>query len=142
MDSRIAVFPGDGIGTEITEPTVRLFDKVAARVGGISFTTEHCDAGTAYYLDHGTALPEESLKTTRQLDLRMEFGLYAGVRHVKPIAGVRAILADTRARKVDYIILRESTAGWFARQAPGTMPRPSWYSTAFAAALPVGGTDV
>ncbi len=124
-DFHIAVFPGDGIGTEITDPTLRLLDKVAARVGGFALTTEHCDAGAAYYLDHGTALPAMSLKTaasadaillaamglpsvryadgremTPQLDLRMEFGLYAGVRPVRPIPGVRPILADHRANDV------------------------------------------
>ncbi len=65
---RIAVFPGDGIGTEITDPTLRLLDKVAARAGGFSFTTQHCDAGASYYLDHGTALPAKSLKIAESSD--------------------------------------------------------------------------
>ncbi len=144
-DFRIAVFPGDGVGAEITDPTLRLLDKVAARVGGFSFTYQHCDAGAAYYLEHGTALPSASIETAAaadaillaamglpsvryddgselvpQIDLRMEFDLYAGVRPVKPIPGVRPILADERAHAADYVILRESTEGLFARQAPGT----------------------
>ena len=142
---RIAAFPGDGVGPEITGPTMRLLDKAAARTGGFALTYEHCDAGAAYYLEHGTALPAKSIETAGaadaillaamglpsvryddgselvpQIDLRMEFGLYAGVRPVRPIPGVRPILADPRALDVDYVILRESTEGLFARQAPGT----------------------
>ena len=142
---RIALFPGDGIGEEITEPTRMLLDDVAARVGGFGFDWSTCPAGAAHYEAHGTALPEESMKTAReadaillaamglpavrypdgreiapQLDLRFEFGLYAGVRPVKPLPGVRPILADPRAHDIDYVIIRESTEGLFAPQAPGT----------------------
>ena len=142
---RIAVFPGDGVGDEITQPTLKLLDRLAERVGSFSFAFEHCDAGAAYYLDHGTALPQSSIdmagkadaillaamglpsvryddgsELVPQIDLRMIFGLYAGVRPVKPVPGVRPILADERAHNVDYVILRESTEGLFARQAPGT----------------------
>jgi len=34
-DFHIAVFPGDGIGQEITEPCLRLLETAAARVGGL-----------------------------------------------------------------------------------------------------------
>ena len=142
---RVAVFPGDGVGAEITQPTLELLDGLAMRIGGFSFDYVHCDAGAAYYLDQGTALPQSSIdiadkadaillaamglpsvryddgsELVPQIDLRMIFGLYAGVRPVKPIPGVRPILADERAHDVDYVILRESTEGLFARQAPGT----------------------
>ena len=52
-----------------------------------------------------------------QLELRFEYGLYAGVRPVRPIPGVRPILADPRAHEIDYVIVRESTEGLF--RAPG-----------------------
>ncbi|GMG84609.1 isocitrate/isopropylmalate dehydrogenase family protein [Paralimibaculum aggregatum] len=142
---RVAVFPGDGIGAEITEPTLRLIERAAARAGAPLPDWSHCDAGAVHYRDHGTALPKRSIATadaadaillaamglpavrypdgreiTPQIDLRMEFGLYAGVRPVKPIPGVRRVLADPRAHDIDYVILRESTEGLFAPQAPGT----------------------
>ncbi len=143
---RIALFPGDGIGEEITEPTRMLLDDVATRVGGFAFEWESCEAGAAHYRDHGTALPEQAMKTAQeadaillaamglpsvrypdgreiapQLDLRFELGLYAGVRPVKPVPGVRPILADPRAHDIDYVIIRESIEGLFAPQAPGTI---------------------
>jgi len=142
---RIALFPGDGIGAEITEPTRLLLDEVAAKVGGFGFDWAPCEAGAAYYQKHGTALPDHSIRTAResdaillaamglpdvrqadgremtpQIDLRFEFGLYAGVRPVKPVPGVRAILADPRAHDIDYVIIRESIEGLFAPYAPGT----------------------
>ncbi len=142
---RIAVFSGDGIGPEIIGPAVRLLERVCARVGGVGLAFEHCEAGAAYYLEHGMDLPKASLERAAradavllaamglphvrradgsemvpQIDMRMEFGLYAGVRPVKPIPGVRPVLADRRALEADYVILRESTEGLFARQAPGT----------------------
>jgi 3-isopropylmalate dehydrogenase len=57
---------------------------------------------------------------TPQIDLRMELGLYAGVRPVRPLEGVRGVLADPRAAGMDFVIVRESTEGLFAPQAPGT----------------------
>lgn len=141
----VAVFPGDGIGQEITEPTLALVERAAARAGNIGYRWQPCAAGAAHYQDHGTALPADSLKVARnadaillaamglpsvrypdgreitpQIDLRMELGLYAGVRPVKPVPGVKPVLADPRAHDVDYVILRESTEGLFAPQAPGT----------------------
>ncbi len=142
---RIALFHGDGIGIEITEPTRKLLDDVAMRVGGFGFDWQPCEAGAAYYQKHGTALPDAAIKTARasdaillsamglpdvryadgremtpQIDLRFEFGLYAGVRPVKPVPGVRAVLADPKAHDIDYVIIRESVEGLFAPQAPGT----------------------
>lgn len=144
-DFNIAVFPGDGIGAEITQPTLHLIERAAARVGGFALHWTPCAAGAGYYRDHGTALPPDSLAAARradaillaamglpgvryadgreitpQIDLRMELGLYAGVRPVKPVPGVRPILASPRAHDIDYVILRESTEGLFAPQAPGT----------------------
>jgi 3-isopropylmalate dehydrogenase len=143
-DFRIAVFPGDGIGDEITQPTLRLIAKAAARTGGLTITPQHCPAGAAHYRDQGTALPKPSVETARkadaillaamglpsvryddgteispQLDLRFELGLYAGVRPIRAIPGVPVLLADPRARDMDFIILRESTEGLFASHGQG-----------------------
>ena len=143
-DFRIAVFPGDGIGNEITHPTLRLIARAAARTGGFSITPQDCPAGAAHYRDQGVALPKASIDTARkadaillaamglpsvryqdgteispQLDLRFELGLYAGVRPIRPIPGVPVVLADPRAREMDFVILRESTEGLFASHGKG-----------------------
>ncbi|MEM9047099.1 MAG: isocitrate/isopropylmalate family dehydrogenase [Pseudomonadota bacterium] len=145
VEFRIAVFEGDGIGAEITAPTLRLIDRAAVRAGGFSLHYEPCAAGAMVYRDTGEALPKTALaraaradaillaamglpdirypdgrEIAPQIDLRMELGLYAGVRPVRSIPGVRPILANPRAHDIDYVILRESTEGLFARQAPGS----------------------
>ena len=145
-DFRIAVFPGDGIGGEITQPTLRLIAKAARRIGGFSISPQNCPAGAAYYRDQGVALPKSSVDTARkadaillaamglpsvryqdgteispQLDLRFELGLFAGVRPIRPIPGVPVVLADPRAREMDFVILRESTEGLFASHGQGVV---------------------
>jgi 3-isopropylmalate dehydrogenase len=143
-DFRIAAFPGDGIGDEITDPTLRLIQRAAQKTGGFSVTAQTCPAGAAHYRDHGVALPKVSLDTAKaadaillaamglpgvryqdgtevspQLDLRFEFGLFAGVRPVRAIPGVPVARADPRARGMDFVILRESTEGLFASHGRG-----------------------
>ena len=143
-DFNIAVMPGDGIGDEIMAPTLRLIDKAAARVGGVACRFDTLAGGAAYYREHGVSMPKATrdgaatadaillaamgLPSVRQpdgreiapqLELRFEYGLFAGVRPVRPIPGVRPILAEPRAHDVDYVIVRESTEGLFAPQAPG-----------------------
>ncbi|MEO1328353.1 MAG: isocitrate/isopropylmalate family dehydrogenase [Pseudomonadota bacterium] len=141
---RIAVFPGDGIGAEITAPTLALLDAAVARIGGFALTPHACPAGAAHYRDLGVALPKASLEIARasdavllaamglpsvrypdgteiapQLDLRVELGLYAGVRPIRAIPGVPTALADPRAAAMDFVILRESTEGLFASHGRG-----------------------
>ncbi|MEM6621930.1 MAG: isocitrate/isopropylmalate family dehydrogenase [Pseudomonadota bacterium] len=143
-DFHIAVMAGDGIGPEITAPCLPLIEKAAARVGGLGFRFTNCPGGAAYYRDQGVSMPEATRKTAGeadaillaamglpsvrqpdgreiapQLELRFEYGLFAGVRPVRPIPGVRPTLADPRAHDVDYVIVRESTEGLFAPWAEG-----------------------
>ncbi|MEM7059359.1 MAG: isocitrate/isopropylmalate family dehydrogenase [Pseudomonadota bacterium] len=143
-DYHIAVLPGDGIGTEIMMPCLALVNKAAARVGGVSFNFDTLDCGAAYYRDQGISMPEATRKIAGeadaillaamglpevrypdgreiapQLELRFDFGLFAGVRPVRPIPGVKPVLADARTHDVDYVIVRESTEGLFAPWTEG-----------------------
>jgi 3-isopropylmalate dehydrogenase len=136
---RIAVLPGDGIGQEVTDPCIALLEKAARRAGNFSLKFESLRAGAACYRDTGVALPAETMKAARaadavllaamgdpairypngteiapQLDLRFEMGLYAGVRPVRTTLGMPAVLRDSRAEKIDFILIRESTEGLFA----------------------------
>lgn len=140
----IAVLPGDGIGDEVMRPCLDLLEKAAARVGGLGFRFETLPAGAGHYRETGQSMPKETRETCSradaillaamglpevrypdgreiapQIELRMDYGLYAGVRPVRPLPGVRPILADPRAADIDYVIVRESTEGLFAPQAPG-----------------------
>ena len=143
---RIAVLPGDGIGIEVMEPCLAVLESAVKRVGGIRLAFDRQRAGALCYRDTGVALPKAALDAVRsadatllgamgwpeirqadgteiapQLDLRSEFGLYAGVRPVKTLPGMPPVLADDRARSLDFVVVRESTEGLFASRGKGTI---------------------
>ena len=135
----IAVFPGDGIGTEVMPPCVALLEAVTERIGGFALHFVHCEAGADLYRRTGEALPAEALQGAESadaillgamglpdvrypdgtevaphLDFRDRFELYAGVRPIRLLAGVPTPLADPRAGDIDCVLIRESTEGLFA----------------------------
>ncbi|RAI60215.1 isocitrate/isopropylmalate dehydrogenase family protein [Roseicella frigidaeris] len=140
---RLAVLPGDGIGTEVTEATLAVLEPLAQR-HGLGITVETLPAGAFHYRETGEAFPESSFRAARaadaillgamgwpgiryadgteiapQLDLRFRLGLYAGVRPVRAIPGVPVALADPRARDIDLVLIRESTEGLFHSRGKG-----------------------
>jgi 3-isopropylmalate dehydrogenase len=142
----VAVMPGDGIGVEVMRPCLAVLEAAAARVGGFRLAFDQLEAGALCYRDTGVALPKPSLAAARtadaillgamgwpeiryadgteispQIDLRIEFGLYAGVRPVKTLHGQTPVLFDERAKALDFIVIRESTEGLFASRGKGTV---------------------
>src|SRR5437867_6570174 len=111
MAARIAVLPGDGIGPEITAPTLELL----SRLGDFAFA--EYEFGGASIDAHGTALTDDTLAACRAADaillaavggpqwdttdpdaprpeqgllgLRKALGLYANLR---PVRAVEALL--------------------------------------------------
>ena len=143
---QIAVLPGDGIGIEVMAPCLELMKLAERRVGGFALSTAPHPAGAAHYRDHGSALPKTTLEAcakadaillaamglptvrypdgteiTPQIDLRMELGLYAGVRPVRTIPGLPTVLSDPRAANLDFVLIRESTEGLFATKGKGAV---------------------
>jgi 3-isopropylmalate dehydrogenase len=135
MATTIAVLPGDGIGPEITAPTL----DILSRLGDFAFT-EH-DFGGAAIDAHGTPLPDETLAGCRAadavllaavggpkwdstdpgaprpeqglLDIRKALGLYANLR---PVRAVAALLEASPLRRevvegTDLLVVRELTGG-------------------------------
>ena len=137
--ANIVVLPGDGIGAEVMEPCLEILNAVAKQIGTIALNFEMHQAGAIHYRDQGVALPTHTLDAARradaillgamgwpdvrypdgteiapQIDLRMELDLYAGVRPVRSLPNIPGVLADPRARQLDFVIIRESTEGLFA----------------------------
>ena len=135
MAVSIAVLPGDGIGPEITAPTL----EVLSRLGDFAFA-EHPFGGASIDA-HGTALTDETLAACRGADavllaavggprwdttdpkaprpeqgllgLRKELGLYANLR---PVRAVEALLDASPLRRevverTDLLVVRELTGG-------------------------------
>jgi 3-isopropylmalate dehydrogenase len=143
---QIAVFPGDGIGLEVMDACLAVLAVLERRIGGYRLRTEVLPGGAAHYRDTGTALSEENFRKAEaadailfgamglpdvrypdgteiapHLEMRRQFGLFAGVRPVKAYPHTRAPLADPRTRDIDLVILRESTEGLFASHGRGTL---------------------
>jgi 3-isopropylmalate dehydrogenase len=134
----IAVFEGDGIGPEITAPTLALLDQLAEESGDFTFRFQNLPAGAAHYATTGEALPAASMAAARaadaillaamgmpsirypdgteiapQLDLRIELGLFAGLRPVVVAPGQPSPLKIPEGRGIDFVLIRESTEGLF-----------------------------
>src|SRR6195256_80876 len=135
MPVSIAVLPGDGIGPEITAPTLELL----SRLGDFAFA-EHPFGGASIDA-HGTALTDETLAACRQADavllaavggprwdttdpkaprpeqgllgLRKGLGLYANLRPVRPSAALldASPLRRERIEGTDLLVVRELTGG-------------------------------
>jgi 3-isopropylmalate dehydrogenase len=135
MAVSIAVLPGDGIGPEITAPTL----EILSRMGDFAFA-EHPFGGASIDA-HGTALTDETLAACRDADavllaavggpkwdttdpnaprpeqgllgLRKALGLYANLR---PVRAVEALLDASPLRRevverTDMLVVRELTGG-------------------------------
>ncbi len=141
MTKTIAVLPGDGIGPEITAPTVELLN----RLGDFAFE-EHAFGGASIDA-HGTALTDEVTDACKRADavllaavggprwdttdpskprpeqgllgLRKALGLYANLRPVRPLPALydasplkREVIEGT-----DLLVMRELTGGlYFGRR--------------------------
>ena len=139
------MLPGEGVGLEVTAAALQVLDAVERRFG-IALRQERIEGGALYYRDHGVTLEPGGMRRagaadamlfgamgwpairfpdgreiTPQIEIRAEFGLYAGVRPIRAIPGVPVALADPRAARIDLVILRESTEGMFARLDKGVV---------------------
>jgi 3-isopropylmalate dehydrogenase len=139
----LAMMPGEGIGIEVMEAANVVLGAVEKRFD-ISFRQEQIPGGAHHYKETGAILPRDGLERAGksdailfgamgwpdirfpdgteiapQLDIRMAFGLYAGVRPIRAIPGVPPVLAHERAKDIDFVIVRESTEGMFASRGKG-----------------------
>jgi 3-isopropylmalate dehydrogenase len=139
----LAVMPGEGIGIEVMQAASIVLDAVEKRFG-LSFRSEEIPGGAHHYRETGATLPKDGIsragkadailfgamgwpdirfpdgtEIAPQLDLRVAFQLFAGVRPIRAIPGVPPALADARAKAIDLVIVRESTEGMFASRGKG-----------------------
>ena len=146
----IAVLPGDGIGPEVMSAALEVLNAVQATSGGPLLHCTTYDAGAQFYATSGVAIPDATLEACRradamlfgamgwpdirntdgteimpQLELRMEFNLYAGVRPIRWFPGLPPVLTDERARNIDFVLIREQTEGLFAARGNGRIENDS-----------------
>jgi isocitrate dehydrogenase (NAD+) len=125
MKHNITLIPGDGIGPEITEATVKVVEAT-----GVDINWDTVNAGAEVYEKEGTVLPQsviDSLKKNKvgikgpittpvgtgfrsvNVMMRKLFNLYACVRPCKSYPGVRSKYSD-----IDLVIVRENTEDLYA----------------------------
>ena len=116
----VTLIPGDGVGPEITEATVR-----ALEATGVQFDWDVQQAGENVMAEFGTPLPEHVLDSIRRnrialkgpittpigtgfrsvnVALRQELELYACIRPIRAYPGARNIRDD-----LDFVVVRENS---------------------------------
>jgi isocitrate dehydrogenase (NAD+) len=125
MKHRITLIPGDGIGPEVTKPTLAII-----KAAGVKIDWETHLAGAEALKKHGSTIPKSlmdsfeknrvALKgpvttpvgegfTSVNVGLRQTFNLYANLRPIKNLPGVKA-----RYQGIDLIVVRENTEGLYS----------------------------
>jgi 3-isopropylmalate dehydrogenase len=142
-DYNIVVLPGDGIGIDVIDATLAVLEPLQAR-HGFALHYDRRPGGAHHYRDTGTAFPDASMNAcdkadailfgamgwpdirypdgteiAPQLDLRVHLDLYAGLRPIRAIPGLPLPLSSPQARDIDFVIVRESTEGWFHARGTG-----------------------
>ncbi|PMC66781.1 3-isopropylmalate dehydrogenase [Corynebacterium parakroppenstedtii] len=133
---KLAVIPGDGIGTEVTAEALKVMRAALAGSGESIVTTEY-DLGARRYLRNGELLTDDDLASLREHDaillgavgdprtvpsgvlergllLKMRFALdhHVNLRPSVLYPGVASPLSNPG--KVDFIVVREGTEGLYA----------------------------
>jgi len=148
MDLHIAVLPGDGIGVEVVDASMRVLDVVAKKFGH-KIHAEFADVGWAAIDKHGTALPASTREICRRNQailfgavglpdrdqtlpqkerpervalLELRKGLFANLRHVLLPPGLASrcpLKMELIKNGIDIMIIRELTGGLYYGQPQG-----------------------
>ncbi|MDP2959273.1 MAG: tartrate dehydrogenase [Longimicrobiales bacterium] len=135
---RIAVIPGDGIGTEVVPEGMRVLDAVGSRFG-ISFTWDVLDWGCERYHRTGRFMPEGALEGLQGHDaiylgavgspgvpdhvslwgllipIRRGMHQWVNLRPVRLLRGIRTPLRDRGPADIDFVVVRENSEGEYSQ---------------------------
>jgi isocitrate dehydrogenase (NAD+) len=122
---KITLIPGDGIGPEVTKPTLAII-----KAAGVQVEWEIYLAGAEALRKHGTTIPKQLIDSFEKnrvalkgpvttpvgegfpsvnVELRQSFNLYANLRPIKNLPGVQA-----RYQGIDLVVVRENTEGLYS----------------------------
>jgi tartrate dehydrogenase/decarboxylase/D-malate dehydrogenase len=132
---KIAVYPGDGIGVDVTREALRVLEAVQKTVGGFDLEFTKFDWGAEFCLRTGHAAPPDFLEILRPFDaiflgalgdparipdhitleplirLRQRFDQYACVRPARLLPGIRSLLTGKGPKDIDMVVVRENSEG-------------------------------
>jgi 3-isopropylmalate dehydrogenase len=132
---RIAVVPGDGIGTEVISEAVLLLEALR-ETHGVGLELQHFDWGADKFLRDGVTLPDGALEMLSEnfdailagafgdprvpsnkhaedilLGMRRGLDLYINLRPVRLLDARLTPLKDRTASDIDFVVFRENTEG-------------------------------
>lgn len=124
MEYKISLMPGDGIGPELTEATLKVL-KAVQNGFSINLDLAWVEGGDRCAKKIGFPLPKETIETIRNshtclkgpvgetaadviVKLRILFDLYAGIRPIKSYPNAQALRND-----IDMLFVRENTEGLY-----------------------------
>lgn len=137
---QVVALPGDGIGPEIMDATIRVLEHVVDGVSELGVQVTEHEAGSELYRKTGTALPANVLDDCLRADavllsaiglpdvrkpdgtevqpdmmmgLRRALELQAAIRPCKLYPGIKSPL-NTAEAGIDLVIIRENLEGLFA----------------------------
>ena len=133
---RIAVIPGDGIGTEVMPEALRALAAVQRKFGVKLDLTPIAWASCEHYAKHGEMMPPDWKAQLQGMDallfgavgwpatvpdhvslwgsllkFRREFDQYINLRPVRLFEGVPCPLAGKQPGDIDFLVVRENTEG-------------------------------
>lgn len=133
-DIKLAVIPGDGIGTEVVAEGLKVLSAIAPQVG-LNFSTTDYDLGARRYNSTGETLPDSVVAELKQQDaillgaigdpsvapgilergvllpLRFQLDHHVNLRPVKLFEGVQSPVAGKGPKEIDFVVCREGTEG-------------------------------
>ncbi len=132
---KIALYPGDGIGPEVTIEAVRVLTRLQELDRSFALETTRFDWGVTHWQKHGQVVPDDFLDVLRPFDaillgavgwpalipdnetlaplvkIRQAFDQYACVRPARLFPGVKSVLAGKQPGDIDLVVIRENSEG-------------------------------
>lgn len=132
---QVALYPGDGIGPEVTDQAVRVLNAVAEKQGDFKLEMTEFPWGADYHEKTGRVMPEDFLDILKPFDaiflgavgwpeklpdhvtleplvkIRQSFDQYACMRPAKLYPGVNGPLSGKTPEDIDMMVIRENSEG-------------------------------
>lgn len=134
---KIAVIPGDGIGTEVVPPAIQVLE-AAGRKFDFACSWDEKDWSCERFHNEGAMMPEDGLKTIKDhnavflgavgypgvpdhvslwgllIPIRREFQQYVNLRPVRLLEGIPCPLAGREPGDIDFWVVRENNEGEYS----------------------------
>ena len=134
---RIAVIPGDGIGTEVVPEGIRALE-AAGRRFDIGFEWEEFSWSCGTYMKTGQMMPDDGIEILKDFDaiflgavgfpgvadhvslwgllipIRREMQQYINLRPVRLMKGIESPLRNRGAEDIDFYVVRENNEGEYS----------------------------